>query len=395
MATPENIPELKIEDVERFDSFDAMKLSDEILRGIYSYGFEKPSAIQQLAIIPIISGKDIIGQAQSGTGKTGTFTIAALQLIDFKILEPQVLAISPTRELAVQTNEVFNNIGSFCDIKTSCLIGGGNVQSDHEILRRGCHAVIGTPGRIYHMINDKKLKLNNIKLLIVDEADVMLEKGFKDQLYEIFKMGFPNTMQVALFSATLTDQTYEIANKFMRNPLKIAIKKDEVNLVGIQQYKIILQKDEHKFSTLIDLYKFISIKQAIIYCNNKNRTIALAAELNDLKLSMTFIHGDMEPNERKLIMKEFKEGKYRILISTDLLARGIDIQQISLVINYDFPTNRENYIHRIGRTGRYGRKGIALSFVTERDESQIKEVETYYDIRINELPEDINAVFTV
>ena len=389
MTSTQNITELS--DV--YESFDSMNLTEETLRGVYAHGFEKPSAIQSKAIIPIMKGFDIIAQAQSGTGKTGTFAIASMQKIDFTLLEPQVLVIAPTRELAIQIKDVFNSIGSYCNIKTISLIGGTDVRVDEEILRRGVHAIVGTPGRIYHMINNKTFKINNMKLLIVDEADVMLEKGFKDQLYEIFKMGFPSTMQIALFSATLTDDTYNIAQKFMINPVKISVSKEEVNLAGIQQYKIALSKDEHKFATLIDLYKFMSIKQAIIYCNNKNKVITLASELNDLKISMTFMHGEMEQSERNKIMSEFRDGKYRILISTDLLSRGIDIQQVSLVINYDIPMNRESYMHRIGRTGRYGRKGLALNFVTERDLVQIKDIEEHYTIVINELPQDVTSIF--
>ena len=391
MTSTQNITELS--DV--YESFDSMNLTEETLRGVYAHGFEKPSAIQSKAIIPIMKGFDIIAQAQSGTGKTGTFAIASMQKIDFTLLEPQVLVVAPTRELAIQIKDVFNSIGSYCNIKTISLIGGTDVRVDEEILRRGVHAIVGTPGRIYHMINNKTFKINNMKLLIVDEADVMLEKGFKDQLYEIFKMGFPSTMQIALFSATLTDDTYNIAQKFMINPVKISVSKEEVNLAGIQQYKIALSKDEHKFATLIDLYKFMSIKQAIIYCNNKNKVITLASELNDLKISMTFMHGEMEQSERNKIMSEFREGKYRILISTDLLSRGIDIQQVSLVINYDIPMNRESYMHRIGRTGRYGRKGLALNFVTERDLVQIKDIEEHYEIIINELPQDVTTIFNI
>jgi len=381
--------------VETYTSFDNMEISEDILRGIYAYGFEKPSAIQGKAIVPIIKGYDTIAQAQSGTGKTGTFAIAGLQLTNFNLLEPQILVIAPTRELATQISGVFSAIGEYCKVKTVTCIGGVNARLDEDALRSGRHVVVGTPGRIFHMINKGVFKLDSIKQLIIDEADVMLEKGFKEQLYEIFNLGFPKTMKIALFSATLTQDTYDIAHKFMKNYVNIAVDKEKVNLEGILQYKIVMQKDEHKFPTLIDLYKFISIKQAIIYCNNKNRVISLASELNELKLSMTFMHGDMDQVERNKIMKEFRDGKYRILISTDLLARGIDIQQVSLVINYDIPLSRENYMHRIGRTGRYGRKGIALNFVTDRDTAQISEIEETYKLTIHELPADIENLFNV
>jgi translation initiation factor 4A len=379
--------------IQKFESFDEMNLNEDILRGIYGYGFDKPSAIQKIAIDPIIKRKDMIAQAQSGTGKTGAFTIGSLQLIDFNLLEPQVIVIAPTRELAIQISKVFTGIGEYCKVKTVTCIGGINARVDEDALKEGRHVVVGCPGRIYHMINKGIFKLKNIKQLVIDEADVMLERGFKEQLYEIFSLGFPESMKIALFSATLTSDTYAIANQFMKNHINIAVKKEDVNLAGIQQYKIGLVKDEHKFATLIDLYKFISIKQAIIYCNNKSRVITLASELNELKLSMTFVHGDMEQIERNKIMSEFRDGKYRILISTDLLARGIDIQQVSLVINYDIPLSKENYMHRIGRTGRYGRKGIALNFVTDRDNEQLKDIEEKYHISISELPNDVSNIF--
>lgn len=377
------------------DTFDSLNLREDLMRGIYSHGFEKPSAIQKIAINPIIKGRDVIGQAQSGTGKTGTFAIAMLQLTDTSKSDTQGLIIVPTRELAIQIKDVTNSIGSYCNVNIHCCIGGQNVKADEDALRKGKHIVVGTPGRVYHMIKDGLIKLNNIKLLIIDEADVMLEKGFKEQLYEIFSLGFPKSMQIALFSATLTDQTYEIANKFMNEPVRISVKKEDVNLAGIRQYKINLIKDEHKFNTLLDLYKFISISQAIIFCNNKQKVITLAAELTDLKLSMTFLHGEMTQEERNKIMRQFRDGVFRILISTDLTARGIDIQQVSLVINYDIPTNKENYMHRIGRTGRYGRKGVALNFITDRDESLVKDIEEFYHIKIDELPDNIDGIFEV
>lgn len=378
-----------------YNSFDSIGIKEEILRGIYSHGFEKPSPIQSRAIKPIIDGRDTIGQAQSGTGKTGTFAISLLQLLEEEELSTQGLVIVPTRELAMQIAKIISSIGSYMNVKVHCCIGGSSVRSDEDVLRKGVHIVVGTPGRVYHMIKDKLIRLDRMKLLIIDEADAMLEKGFKEQLYEIFNLGFPENMQIALFSATLTDQTYDIAKKFMRNPIKISIKKEEVNLAGINQFKINVVKEDFKFNTLLDLYKFISVTQTIIFCNSKQRVITLASELTDMKQSMVFIHGDMEQSERNKIMEQFRTGAYRILISTDITARGIDIQQVSLVINYDIPSNRENYMHRIGRTGRFGRKGVALNFVAERDEAQIKEIQEFYHINIAELPANLEGIFDV
>lgn len=384
-----------IQEYDVCETFDSMNLKDQVLQGIYAYGYEKPSQIQQRCIMPLVNGRDTIGQAQSGTGKTGTFGIAILQRLDFSLAAPQGLILNPTRELAQQTAKVLTGLGSYCDINVHCCIGGQNVREDESILRKGVHVVVGTPGRIYHMIKDGLIKLNNLKILVIDEADVMLEKGFKEQLYEIFSLGFPINMQVALFSATLTSQTLEIAEKFMRNPIKVTVEKDKVNLSGIKQYKILLTKEEFKFNTLLDLRKFISVSQAIIFCNTKQRVITLASELTEMKQSMTFIHGDMDQEERTRIVKEFRAGTYRILISTDILSRGIDVQQVSLVINYDVPEGaegRDNYIHRIGRSGRYGRKGVAINFVTERDETQMNIIDEYYNLGVSELPAELAGI---
>ena len=381
--------------IDIYENFDDMKLKDEILRGVYAFGFEKPSPIQQQAIVPIIQGKDIIAQAQSGTGKTGTFTISILQRIDFNELNLQALIIVPTRELAQQIQKVISNIGTYCKIKVMSVIGGTDVRTDMYSLKDGVHIVVGTPGRIYDMINREVLKLDKLKMLILDEADQMLDRGFKDQIYEIFRKGLPNSTQIALFSATWTMESQEIANKFMSNPTKIMVKKEKLTLDGIKQYKILLKKEEFKFGVLLDLYKAISIKQSIIYCNNRKKVEDLVANLNEYKISMICLHGDMPQSERERIMKEFSSGSARILITTDLLARGIDLQQLSLVINYDIPNNRENYIHRIGRTGRFGRKGVALNFITDKDESLLNDIEQFYNTTISELPENINVLFDV
>jgi translation initiation factor 4A len=391
----ENVTEFVPDVIETFESFDEMSLDDNILRGVYAYGFEKPSPIQQHAIVPIIKGKDIIAQAQSGTGKTGTFTISILQRINFNESNTQALIIVPTRELATQIQKVINGIGAYCKVKTMALIGGTDVRTDINSLKDGVHVIVGTPGRIYDMINREVLKLDKLKLLVLDEADQMLDRGFKDQIYEIFKKGLPNTTQIALFSATWTTDSQEIANKFMNNPTKIMVKKEKLTLDGIKQYKILLKKEEFKFGVLLDLYKAISIKQSIIYCNNRKKVEELVMNLNEYKISMSCIHGDMPQNERERIMKDFISGSARILITTDLLARGIDLQQLSLVINYDIPNNRENYIHRIGRTGRFGRKGVALNFITEKDEGHLNDIEKFYNTQIVELPDNLSVIFDV
>lgn len=373
-------------------SFDDMELKEEILRGIFGYGFEKPSPIQQKAIPIIIKKRDIIGQAQSGTGKTATFGIGILQRISFEKKVTQGLILVPTRELAHQIKKVLDSIGDYCNISIHACIGGTNVMDDINALRDGQHIVVGTPGRIYDMINRQILLLNNLKILVLDEADQMLDRGFKAQIYEIFNLGIPEETQIGLFSATWTPEADEIAKKFMRRPAVIKVQKDALTLDGIKQYKVDVKNEEFKYGVLVDLYRVISIKQAVIFCNLKKKIDEVAAKLKTDNLSVICLHGEMEQRERDKIMKEFRNGTSRILLTTDLLARGIDIQQVSLVINYDIPINKEMYIHRIGRSGRYGRKGVAINFVTDKEAPALTEIETHYQTAIVELPNDLDSV---
>lgn len=314
MASTDEINEIIPDVLEKFETFDEMGLSDDVLRGVYSFGFEKPSPIQQLAIVPMIKGNDVIAQAQSGTGKTGTFTISILQRINFNELVPQALIIVPTRELAQQIKEVITRVGEYCKVKIAALIGGTDIRSDLYTLKDGVHVIVGTPGRIYDMINRNALDISKLKALVLDEADQMLERGFKEQIHEIFNKGVPGDTQIGLFSATWTKDSDEIAKKFMRNPTRIMIQREKLTLEGIKQYKIALKKEEFKFGVLLDIYKAISIKQSIIYCNNRKRVEDLAMNLNEYKISMTILHGDMSQTERERIMKEFRSGTVLSLI---------------------------------------------------------------------------------
>ena len=373
-------------------SFDDMNLKEDILRGIFGYGFEKPSPIQQKAIPILVKERDIIGQAQSGTGKTATFGIGILQRISFEKKVTQALILVPTRELAHQIKKVLDSIGEYCNISVHACIGGTNVMDDINALKSGQHIVVGTPGRIYDMINRQILILNNLKILVLDEADQMLDRGFKAQIYEIFNLGIPEETQIGLFSATWTPEADEIAKKFMRNPVVIKVQKDALTLDGIKQYKVDVKNEEYKYGVLVDLYRVISIKQAVIFCNLKKKIDEVASKLKTDNLSVVCLHGEMEQRERDKIMKEFRNGTTRILLTTDLLARGIDIQQVSLVINYDIPINKEMYIHRIGRSGRFGRKGVAINFVTDKESQALGEIESHYQTAISELPNDLDSV---
>jgi len=371
-----------------YESFDDYDLNENLLRGIYSYGFEKPSAIQQRAIKPILDGRDTIGQAQSGTGKTATFAIGCLQRIDYGRHTCQALILAPTRELANQIQKVALALGDYNRVKCHACIGGTSVRDDIDKLRDGQHLVVGTPGRVYDMVGKRHLRVDDLVTFVLDEADEMLSRGFKDQIYDIFKCLPPN-VQVCLFSATMAPEILDMTTKFMRDAVRILVKKDELTLEGIRQFYVAIEKEEWKLDTLCDLYETLTITQAIIYCNTRRKVDFLADQLTKRDFTISTMHADLDQKERDLVMREFRSGSSRVLISTDLLARGIDVQQVSLVINYDLPGNMENYLHRIGRSGRFGRKGVAINFVTNSDVRTMKEIERYYHTQIEEMPMDI------
>ena len=373
------------EGIEIYDSFEDMGLKDEILRGIYAYGFEKPSEIQKRGIVKMKEGKDIIAQAQSGTGKTATFTIGMLESVDVSSNTNQVLIMSHTRELSQQIHNVIKQISKYLKVNVNLSVGGISVTENISSLRKRPHVIIGTPGRVLDMINKKYINVNTLKMLILDEADEMLSHIFINQIYDIFQ-NLPSTIQVCLFSATMNKSFFSITQKFMRDPVKILVKTEELTLEGIKQFYIDLEKNEFKYDTLCDIYSNISISQSIIYCNSIKIVDIISNKLNNDNFSVACIHGNMNQEERNKVIKEFRDGKSRVLISTDLLSRGIDIQQISIVINYDVPKNVDNYIHRIGRSGRYGRKGVAINFVTNNDREQLSSIEKYYNTDIPELP---------
>ncbi len=377
-----------------YNSFDEMNLRDELLRGIYANGFERPSEIQKRGIVPITQGKDVLAQAQSGTGKTGTFTIGSMQLIDVSNPKPQVLILAPTRELAQQIESVACAIGGFMGVKLYCTTGGTPIRDDIRALERGAQFIVGTPGRIWDLMHRNALGRNSIRVLIFDEADQMLEDRFKEQVMSILQLGFPKTTQVALFSATMPEEVIQVADTLLREPVRILIPPEEVTLEGIKQYYVDLPKEDWKFDALCDIYKQLNVNQALIYCNKRARAEWLADKMTQEGFPLSCIHGEMEVDERKRKMKGFREGTVRVLISTDLLARGIDVQQVSLVINFELPTQRENYIHRIGRSGRFGRKGVAINLISPEEKSLKEEIEKYYSTKIDELPMELGNILS-
>lgn len=367
--------------------WDDLNLKETLLRGIYSCGFEKPSEIQKTAILPIINGNDVIAQAQSGTGKTGAFTISTLQCIDPELNETQAIIIAPTRELASQIFKVLNTLSIFfTNLKTHLLVGGTSVQTDIDTLTNNKpHVVVGCSGRIFDMIKRRHLNMNTIKLFILDEADEMLSQGFKEQIHTIFQY-FNDNIQVAIFSATLPRDVLQLTDKFMKSPVNITMKRENLSLEGIQQHFIAVNSDEQKFDVLKQLFDTLTISQSIIYTNNVKRVADLYDAMIREEYPVCCIHSGMDKQQRAESFNAFRDGKYRVLISSDVTARGIDIQQVGTVINFDVPNCVHNYLHRIGRSGRWGRKGLAINFITQQDVHLLKRVEAHYDITITELP---------
>jgi translation initiation factor 4A len=375
---------------DEIESFDELGLKKNLLRGIYGYGFEKPSPIQQKAILPIIKGRDVIAQAQSGTGKTATFAIGTLQMIDTSKDDVQILVLAPTRELAQQISFVYKFLGEFLEAKVQCFIGGTDVKTDIKNLQSGVHIVVGTPGRILDMLKKNILKLSELRVFVLDEADEMLSKGFLEKVKETIAY-IPKETQINLFSATMPKDIVSLTNNFMNNPAKILVKNEQLTLEGIKQYYVILKRD-WKLESLIDIYKGVDIAQAIIYCNSKKYVEVLSEEMKKKGHKVSSIHADMPQSERDKVMKEFRCSATRVLITTDLLARGIDVYQVSLVINYDIPIQKETYIHRIGRSGRFGRKGNSIIFVTPEEKENLESLQKFYNTTIETLPYDLSKM---
>eukprot|EP00919_Chromeraceae_sp_WS-2016_P055471 GHVR01131879.1.p1 GENE.GHVR01131879.1~~GHVR01131879.1.p1 ORF type:complete len:395 (-),score=89.51 GHVR01131879.1:210-1394(-) len=376
------------EDCEVTTTFDKLNLKEELLRGVYNYGFERPSAVQQRGIRPILGGRDVIIQSQSGTGKTCVFCLGALQCIDKSERNCQVLILSPTRELAEQSQKVCMALGEHLSIQVYCCVGGRRVGDDIRALEAGVHIVSGTPGRVFHMIQERHLSTRSIKMLVFDEADEMLNKGFKLQVYDIYRF-LPPSVQVILVSATLPHEVLEMTSKFMNTPFRVLVKRDELTLEGIKQFFVAVEREQWKFETLTDLYDTLTITQAVVFCNTKAKVDWLAQKMRDNHFTVSCMHGDMPQKERDEIMERFRQGDSRVMIATDVWGRGLDVQQVSLVINYDLPNSRELYIHRIGRSGRFGRKGVAINFVRSDDIRILRDIEQYYSTQIDEMPMNV------
>uniref|UniRef100_A0A6C0I8F7 RNA helicase n=1 Tax=viral metagenome TaxID=1070528 RepID=A0A6C0I8F7_9ZZZZ len=371
-----------------FTSWDNLEINTDLLRGIYSYGFEQPSPIQMKAIKPIMLKKDLIAQAQSGTGKTATFSIGVLHRISVKDNYTQALIMSPTHELTTQISGVISGLGNMIEgLRVKTIVGGSSIDEDVADMRKNVpHIIVGTPGRVFDMIRRRHINAKKLKIMVLDEADEMLSTGFKEQIYNIFQY-LNSDVQIALFSATIPNDMIPLTEKFMRNPVRISVKIEQLTLEGIKQYYVALDDDMQKYDTLKDIYHKMSFNQCIIYCNSVRRVQDLYDAMRQDNFPVCCIHSNMDKHERTQAFKDFRLGSSRVLISSNVTARGIDIQQVSVVINFDIPRSVHTYLHRIGRSGRWGRKGTGINFVTRRDIYNMRSIEDFYHCQINELTE--------
>lgn len=389
-TTPQNEQDnIEVSENHPIEEWDDLDMDPLILRGIYAYGFENPSPIQKKGIKPMLNKRDVIAQAQSGTGKTGCFTVGTLARIDTTQSGVQAMILSPTRELSMQTKNVIDGLGRFLEgYKSQLLVGGTSTDATIKGLQEDkLHVVVGCPGRVYDMLRRKKLNPNTLRLIVLDEADEMLSSGFKEQIYNIFQF-MPSDIQVGLFSATLPHDLLSLTEKFMRNPVKVLVKAEQLTLEGITQFYVALDSDEHKYDTLKDIFSSLSMAQCIIYCNSVRRVQDLYEAMTADNYPVAQIHSGMDKDDRTKSYKEFRNGTTRVLISSNVTARGIDVQQVSTVINFDLPKCVHNYLHRIGRSGRWGRKGVGINFITRRDIRKLKEIEQHYETQISEMPMD-------
>jgi superfamily II DNA/RNA helicase len=372
-------------------SFENLNLKKELLESIYLHGFKKPSSIQIKGISSLNTGKDCILQSQSGTGKTATYLLGVMNRLEINN-KVQGIILSPTRELSEQVFKVAKVLSKKSKIKLCKCIGGTNIGKNIYNLKKS-NLLIGTIGRIHHLIEDKKISLDNLKFLVLDEADDILIDGLVKKIQDILIKVKKTQSQICLISATLSTNLFKASKNILNDPIKVLLKKNEIVVDLISQFYLDVELEEYKFEVLLDLYNIVSTSQAIIFCNTIRKVNWLTEKLEEENFPITSIHGKMTQDERNEIVKEFRNGKTRILLTTDLLSRGIDIPQVNLVINYDIPPNKETYIHRIGRCGRFGKKGVSVTMVKMEDPNDVKslnKLKNYYNINIKELPEDID-----
>lgn len=380
---------------EYVDDFEDMGfLTEELFLGIHEYGFKRPSPIQSRTIHIINSGSDLIAQSQSGTGKTGAFTIGSLSRIDPSKCYPQVIIVANTRDLASQIAKVTESISNRMNVKV-CLCVGAHKNNPYVNAQeaKNSHVLVGTPGRVGDLMHKRAFDGNKIRTLIMDESDVLLKVDFREQIIDIIKHICKNT-QICIFSATFTKETLEVTENFLRNPYRVTVEKEKLSLERVKQYKISVGYDRNKLVTLKDLYGQLFIAQMIVFVGSVRSAEYLRDKLMDDKIEAGLVHGRMSSLDRENVLKEFRLANLKTLITTDVMCRGIDIDDLKMVINYDMARDAETYIHRVGRSGRYGGQGVAINFCTYDDMPMVKSLERNYNIYISDMPdpEEVNVL---
>ena len=374
---------------ERIDNFDNMGFSENHLRGIYSYGFEKPFPIQQTASPAILKKRDVFFQSPSGSGKTGALTLGLLQIVDHSMKDMQALLLAPHRELAQGISRMIIELAEYLNVKLYTCIGGNPIKADKETLKEGVQIVVGTPGRVLDMINRGFMKTESIKIMAFDELDEMLCRGFFDQISEIMKF-LPTNALIACSSTTSPPEIISFNQKFLRDPAIIQIHKEELTVDGIKQFYVLIEKEEYKYETLNDLFSSIEISQCIIYCNTYEKVEKLTNFMNEKGFQVFSYSHNLGKDVLDILKKQFISGSIRICITSCVLPKALGIFNLPLVINFDLVKQKEEYVRRIGRSGAFGRKGCAITFVEPNETTKLSEIEKYFCTLIEELPLDLN-----
>ncbi len=363
--------------------FKDLPLSSEVMKGIEELGFSDLFPIQAQAITPLLEGKDVIGQAQTGTGKTAAFGIPMIERLNLEVKNVQGLVLVPTRELAVQVAEHMSRFGKYAGLKVLPVYGGEPIGRQIHALEDGVQIVAGTPGRIIDLLKRRILNLSSVKIVVLDEADRMLDMGFRDDIEYILSR-VPSNRQTSLFSATIDQSVMKICNRYMKNPEKILVSKDEIALTQISQYYVVVNPHS-KFETLCNILDENHINRAIIFCKTRMSTSILADKLRERQYDAKPLHAGFTQPQRDFVINSFRKGKLKLLVATDVAARGLDIQGITHIINYDVPLDALVYFHRIGRTARVGREGTAITLVGYGEIAEFNNIKALTKTTIEEL----------
>jgi ATP-dependent RNA helicase DeaD len=368
--------------------FEELPIAGEMIQSLREFGFREMFPIQAAAILPLLQSRDVIGQAKTGTGKTAAFGIPMVQRIDKSLDQVQGLVLVPTRELAVQVTSDLNRFGKYLSVRSLAVYGGQPIYGQMDALQRTVHIVVGTPGRVIDHISRGTLVLDRVSFVVLDEADRMLDMGFREDI-EFILSRTPSDRQTAMFSATMPDEILSLASRHMNNPEKILVSRDEIAVEEIEQ--LYRQVDpERKFQALCDILNNQSVHRALIFCSTKIGADRLGYRLSRARRDVAVIHGDLTQPQRERALENFRRGRVRVLVATDVASRGLDIDGVSHVVNYDVPNDPLLYFHRIGRTGRAGASGIAVTLVSRREMMDLKRIQSMTNTRMHELPDQWN-----